>query len=103
MKKKTIKNIPRSVAWPLHAVRDWRIIVLVFAVGLISLSFFAWRIYLSNKIAGGYLSPGIEVSDMNVKTIDKKRLETDLLILETRQADYLKLKSTQIKLLDPSL
>lgn len=77
--------------------------VLCFAVGLIFLSFFAWRIYLSNEIAGGYLTPAVEISSQTIKTIDKKKLEADILIWENKQADYLMLKSKPNKLIDPAL
>jgi hypothetical protein len=83
--------------------RDWKILVLVFAIVLISLSLFAWKIYLSDSIAGGYLAPVIEPSDTITKIVDKKRLEADILLLETKQAEYLKLKANQPRMVDPSL
>jgi hypothetical protein len=94
MKNFYLKNNP---------LRDWKIMVICFAIGLIILSFFAWRIYLSNKIAGGYLAPTIESSSQITKTVDKKRLDADILILENKQNNYLKLKSSTTKLIDPSL
>ena len=47
------------VDWHRRVIRDWRIIVLCFALILIALSLFAWQIYLSDQIAGGYLSEEI--------------------------------------------
>jgi hypothetical protein len=87
----------------INYIRDWKIVVLIFAIGLISLSLFAWRIYLSNKIAGGYLEPVTEPSGSSLKMIDLKKLQADLLQLETKQADYLKAKAKQNSLIDPSL
>jgi hypothetical protein len=84
-------------------IRDWKIIISVFGVGLISLSVFGWWIYLSDKIAGGYLTPKVETSEMLIKTLDEKRLKSSLLILETKQADFLRLKEISSKLADPSL
>ena len=102
-KKPETVDFEGTAAWPVHFMRDWKILVLVFAVGLISLSAFSWQIYLSDKIAGGYLAPAMESSDVLIKTIDQKRLRADLLILQTKQSDYLKLKANQPKLVDPSL
>jgi hypothetical protein len=86
-----------------NSIRDWKIIVLFFALILFALSFFAWQIYLSNQIAGGYLAPEIETSDTIIKTIDQKRLQADLLLLENRQTEYLKLKADRLKLVDPAI
>lgn len=94
-------SVPNS--HPINFARDWKIIVLIFIVGLISLSSFAWEIYLSDQIAGGYLISSEEPFSVSVKMIDEKRLKADLLILDTRQADYLKLKMSQTKISDPSL
>lgn len=92
-----------SMAWPIHFARDWKIVVLVFAAALIFLSFFSWKIYLSDKIGGGYFASELVTTDISVKTIDKNRLQADLLLLETKQADFLKLKATQSKPVDSSL
>ena len=102
-KKEDFNLKKESVYWPGNFHRDWRIIVTVFAVGLLVLSVFAWHIYLSNHIAGGYLAPTAGDVAVSVKIINTKKLQADLLILETKQADYLKLKSNQAKLIDPSL
>jgi len=82
--------------------RDWKIMVLVFAFGLISLSIFAWQIYLSDKIGGGYLSSTITSTETNTKTLDKVRLQADILIFENRADEYLRLKNSS-KVVDPSL
>ncbi len=113
MKKINLKNLFKNKnklidfkpvkVWPFPFAHDWKIIVLIFALVLISLSLFAWKIYLSDKIAAGYLEPDIESSNLIIKTIDQKRLEKALLILETKQSDYLKLKNSQTKLVDPAL
>jgi len=83
--------------------RDWRIVVLIFAVCLASIIFFMGQIYLSDQIGGGYLNPKADTSDVAIKTIDKKRLQTNILNLETKQAAFLKLESSKVKLVDPSL
>jgi hypothetical protein len=98
-----VKGGGKEETWPVNFARDWKIVVLVFAVGIISLSLFAWRIYLSNQIAGGYLAPEISPTSVSIKTVDEKRLQTDLLILETKQADFIKAKSGFVKMVDPSL
>ena len=103
IKKRQISNIGNSAAWPITFIRDWKIIVLAFAIGLISLSAFAWQIYLSDQIAGGYLAPSVENMSLSVKTVDIKKLNADLLMLQTRQADYLKSKANPVKMVDPSL
>jgi hypothetical protein len=102
-KKPKLTDGESSMAWPVHFIRDWKIVVCIFAAGLVSLTIFSWQIYLSDKIAGGYLAPNIETSDSITKTIDEKRLQTDIIILETKQTDYLKLKEARVKLTDPSL
>lgn len=101
--RKKTKNIDNSSVWPTHYLRDWKIIVLGFALGLLFLSIFSWQIYLSNQIAGGYLVPTEVVKNTSVTTINQKRLDAQILLLETRQADYLKLKANKLKLVDPSL
>ena len=99
------KKIEGGSVWamPVHFVRDWKIMVSIFAGGLILLSLFAWRIYLSNRIAGGYLTPSTESNDLSLKTIDQKRLEADLLLLENKQTEFLKTKASGLKPIDPSL
>ena len=85
------------------AIRDWKIIVSVFAIILISLSIFAWRIDLSNQIAGGYFMQEVTMTDPLLKTLDKKKLDAGLLILKTKEAEFLKLKANRPKSVDPSL
>jgi len=102
-KKLDVKKANGQMAWPVNFARDWKIIVLVFAVGVFSISLFAWRVYLSNKIAGGYLTSEISPTSVSVKTVDEKRLQADLLILETKQADFIKAKASSVKMVDPSL
>ena len=90
-------------AWPIYHIRDWKILVYIFALGLIVISVFSWQIYLSNEIAGGYLNiEGIN-QQVPAKVINLKKLQADMLILETRQTDYLKIKVNPVKLVDPSL
>jgi len=102
-KKEKVIDFGTSMAWPVNFLRDWKIIVLVFAIGLLLLSAFAWKIYLSNRIGGGYLAGTAKPADIFVKTMGKGELQTDLLILENKQYNYLKLKASSIKLVDPSL
>jgi hypothetical protein len=103
-KRKVKSPIPeRRVIVGSRFARDWKVIVVCFAIGLISLSLFAWRIYLSNRIAAGYLAPTIESPDTYIKTIDQKRLDADILLLENKQVEFLKLKAAAPKLIDPSL
>ena len=92
-----------ALAWPINFIRDWKMVVLIFAVGLVLLSLFAWNIYLSDKLAGGYLASEVVPADTIIKTIDQKKLNNNLLILETRRADYLKTKSAGLKLVDPAI
>lgn len=96
---KILKNIKRGNGFDW----DWKIIVLVFAVGMISLSAFAWRIYLSDQIAGGYLSYNVPALDPVLKTIDKSQLKKDLSLIEDRQAEFLKNKNKLSHPVDPSL
>lgn len=111
MKKINLKNIfsktvnfnpKKEEVWPTQFARDWKIIVLVFALGLLIVSFFAWQIYLSDKIGGGFLSEEVPLVS-NIDTLDTKRLKADLLILETHQSDYQSIKANQPKIVDPSL
>jgi hypothetical protein len=92
-----------AMAYPVHFVRDWKIMVLCFAVGFIALSIFSWQIYLSNEIAGGYLSSEAVSTEPTTKPIDQKKLKANILIMETRQAEFLKIKANRSKLIDPSL
>ena len=102
--KSSAPGIEPSMAWPINYIRDWKVIVLVFAVGMISLSLFGWNIYLSNQIAGGYLAPeDVSTDVLPAKIIKLSKLQADITLLETKQSDYLKLKGSQVKLSDPSL
>ena len=103
--KKKVKaaDLDSAAAWPVHFMRDWKIGVITFAVGLILLSAFAWQVYLSDKIGGGYLAPEPTPAETAAKTIDKSKLQADLLGLQTKQAAGLKLETSQPKLVDPSL
>jgi len=102
-KKNKIGNLDEVGAWPVNYLRDWEIMVLAFAVGLIALSIFSWRIYLGNKIAGGYFVPEINSADVSTKIVDLSRLKKDLSILDSKQEQFIKLKTNQPKLVDPSL
>ncbi len=102
-KKNNQITVGPALAWPINFIRDWKMVVLIFAVGLVLLSLFAWNIYLSDQIAGGYLASEAVPADTIIKTIDQKKLNNNLLILETRRADYLKIKSSGLKLVDPAL
>lgn len=113
MKKIDFKNIFRkkigvavsgsSLSWPLYFMRDWKIMVCIFAVGLVVISFFAWKIYLSDQIGGGYLTPNEVTLDTSVRVIDLKKLQANLLILENKRDNFLKLRADQLKTVDPSL
>jgi len=96
-------DIETTMAWPTHFLRDWKIIVLIFALGMIIISIFSLQIYLSNEIAGGYLNQGTKTPATLVKVIDQKRLQADVDILKARQANFLKLKTNRPSLIDPSL
>lgn len=100
--QKPKKEFGRPVAVTMPFMRDWKIIVCVFAVGMISLSLLAWQIYLSDKLGGGYLSEEIDSQSATVRTVDKKRLETNILLFEARQADFDQLK-TSPHVFDPSI
>ena len=93
----------KEINFKSNFMRDWKIGVLAFAVGLVLLSVFAWRIFLSDQIAGGYLAPQVTSLDSSIKSLDQKKLQVDILLLETKQADYLKLKANPPKVIDPSL
>jgi hypothetical protein len=96
-KKLNVPEVRSSVAWPVYYVRDWKIAVLVFAVGLTSLTIFSWQIYLSDKIAGGYFEPKIDFSTIPVKTINEKILKENISLLENQQADFLMLQNNHLK------
>ncbi len=113
MKKLNFKKIftlDRSVNYtkpkiynPITIIRDWKIIVSLFAIGLIFISVLAWKIYLSDKIGGGYLTPEIPPANSVMREIDEKSLDAKVLFLENKQAEYLKFKANQPKLVDPAL
>jgi len=102
-KKNTSGDINLVTAWPVNYARDWKIMVLVFAVGLILLSIFSWRIYLGNKIAGGYFVPEINSADVPTKIVDLSRLRNNLLLLDAMQEAFSEFKKDRPKMVDPSL
>jgi hypothetical protein len=83
--------------------RDWKIIIVLFGLGLLVLSVFAWQIYLSDHIGGGYLAVEVPPADVSARTIDPKRLHTTTTLLETRQADFGSGKIGRARPIDPSL
>jgi hypothetical protein len=83
--------------------RDWQIIVLAFGLGLIIVSAFAWQIYLSNKIGGGYFESDDVSSGVVVRMIDQKRLENSVSILKQKEIDFENEAGTRTNLVDPSL
>lgn len=101
--KKEKINTPPAFSGGRNYLRAWKTMVCFFAIGLVLLSFFSWQIYLSSKIGGGYLSPESVPSGAIVKNVDKKRLQNDILIVETKQVEYLKLKADNQKVADPSM
>jgi hypothetical protein len=68
--------------------RDWKIVVWLFVIGLFSLSFLAWQIYLSNKIGGGLVTSETEIIDDSILTFDQEKLKADIVLLETKQKDF---------------
>lgn len=81
----------------------WKIIISIFAIGWSIISIFAWQIYLSKHIGGGYFNIDIPQDELIVRTINKDRLQKDLLILENQQLNFSKIKTNQSKVIDPSL
>lgn len=86
----------------INFYRDWKIIVLVFGVGLVSMSLFAWKVYLSDQIAGGYLPMEIPATDMVIKTVDLRKLEETLQFLDNKQIDFTQSEVVAPKYKDPS-
>ncbi len=80
---------------------DWKRLILGFAFVLIILSLFAWKIYLSNQIGGGFLKIPKDYPNAAVRTIDLKKIENTVDILKQRESDFLKIKSERTKLSDP--
>ena len=91
------------ISWPGKMFRDWKIMVYVFAIGLAILSFFAWKIYLSDQIAGGYFSPEDVSGTASVKILDTKKLNADLLIMQAKKDAYTRLKTNPVKVVDPAI
>jgi hypothetical protein len=106
--KKFFRRHPKSVKTEAAVysnrsyVRDWKIIVCVFTVIMFLISFYAWKIYLSNEIGGGYLASEPITEPTAAKTIDLKKLQSALLLFEARQADFQKIKDGP-RIVDPSL
>ena len=92
-----------AAAWPINHQRDWKILVVVFAVCFILLSVFAWYIYIGDKIAGGFLPQTLPSTETSARTIDQKRLKASVLIMETKRASFQTLRSGRPKTIDPSL
>ena len=103
LKKLIFPDYFKTKVYPSDCIRDWKILVLIFAVGLFCLSAFAWKIYLSDKIGGGYLASDTEFIVSIEKTLDEKKLQTDLEMLRVKQSDFLKFEINRYKSVDPSL
>jgi hypothetical protein len=85
MKKKEHNNFAHGL---IDFAHDWRIIIWIFFIIFFSLSFFAWQIYLSNKIGGGFGSSKLESIDDSALTIDQEKLQADIIILENRPSGF---------------
>jgi hypothetical protein len=77
--------------------------VLTFAIGLVFISLLSWYVYLSNRIAAGYLAPNLDPTTFTIKSVDQKKLEADLKLLSDQQAGYLKIKNNPTQRIDPAL
>lgn len=86
-KNKIEKNIP---------LRDWKIVITIFAVFWAIISALAWQVYLSDKMGGGYFKLDLPVAEEKTRVIDEKRLQRDILLLE-------KVAAPTLKVIDPSL
>ena len=83
--------------------RDWEIIVSVFALAFVVITFFAWRVYLSNQIGGGYFG-GEKVSDDSyIRVIDRGRLEKCIETIKERTLEYEKFKNRPSSIVGPSI
>lgn len=80
----------------INPSRDWRIITIIFALGLLALSLFAWNVYLSDQVGGGYFSSKISGEESVAKTLDQKKLKDVISTLEKRQPSL-------SRTIDPSL
>jgi hypothetical protein len=113
MKNLDLKNLFKkkvspvsSESTPVYSVnfaRDWKIIMVIFAIALAAVSAGAWKIYLSNQIAGGYFNSPVDTFVPISKTIDKKRIQDAISILEKKEANLVDLKATRPKQIDPAL
>jgi hypothetical protein len=98
------ENVVRPTSfWPSNYYRDWIIIVIIFTVCLLSLSFFSWRIYLSDQLGGGYIQADNRNISIVKNKIDKKKLKEVLTLLEARDSKLISIKINRPKMIDPSL
>lgn len=81
--------------------RDWLLIIFVFALLLLALSIIAWQIYLSNKIGGGYIKIVEDNISVSVKSIDLKRLDASVNLLDIRSERFSALSRETLRLIDP--
>ncbi len=86
-----------------QVVRDWKIVVLSFAVLVLAVSLLSWRVYLSNKIGGGFLESESVITEATVRGIDENKLNSSLNMLENKKSDYENLKVKGLQAVDPSL
>ena len=80
--------------------RDWRILVAAFSLGLIgSLGF---NIYMSLEISGdGFTSEGIAAT--TVVKFNEEGLKKAITIIDEKEAQFEKVKTEGITVVDPSL
>jgi hypothetical protein len=84
-------------------LQNWRCLTLTFSVILIVLSLFAWKIYLSNQIGGGYLKIKDNNPSPSIKTIDLIKINKTIDTLKQRDAYFFDIKNKPTKLVDPNL
>lgn len=99
--KKIVKKISNPFSYE-RVFHDWRILTLSFGVLLVIFSFFAWKIYLSLEVGGGYIKVENSNSDILIKIIDEKRLEKSIYTIKERESNFLKIESEPTELTNPA-
>ena len=101
--KHSLLESVESTTPSIFLVNYWKTVILFFLAGLFIVSGFAWMVYLGNKIGGDYFASEPLIIDPQAFSIDKERIQADLLLLQAKQVDLLKSKADHPQLIDPSL
>ena len=82
--------------------KDWKYVVITFAIINLCISVFVWILFTSDKIGGGILNNSLDLADPVIISVDKKRLSNDVNFMNQKIESFSDLKENKTVVKDPS-